>query len=86
MHNQFLLHYLRGHTWCIVGIMKGKLGESMVRISMETFSKGISLSCRQIEYMVKNEQGAMFISKEQNGPSVLGSVWLGGNGPIGHIV
>lgn len=36
--------------------------------------------------MVKNEQGAMYISKEQNGPSVLGSVWLGGNGPIGHIV
>lgn len=66
--------------------MKGKLGESMVRISMETFSKGISLSCRRIEYMVKNEQGAMYISKEQNGPSVLGSVWLGGNGPIGHIV
>lgn len=66
--------------------MKGKLGENMVRISMETFSKGISLSCRRIEHMVKNEQGAMFISKEQNGPSVLGSVWLGGNGPIGHIV
>lgn len=53
---------------------------------METFSKGISLSCRRIEYMVKNEQGAMFISKEQNGPSVLCSVWLGGNDPIGHIV
>lgn len=53
---------------------------------METFSQGISLSCRRIEYMVKNEQGAMYISKEQNGPSVLGSVWLGGNGPIGHIV
>lgn len=48
--------------------MKDKLGESMIRTSMETFSKGISLSCRRIEYMVKNEQGAMFISKEQNGP------------------